>query len=93
MYHRRIPTAITFIVIFMVIELLCATVAWKSFGQKLWYKIHDLFEEAALEQQVYQQQLAEREQQQQQQDQQQDGTSTPLSSTDEKMAGPSDDHS
>ncbi|SAM05110.1 hypothetical protein [Absidia glauca] len=91
MYHRRIPTAITFIVIFMVIELLCATVAWKSFGQKLWYKIHDLFEEAALEQQVYQQQLAEREQQQQQQ--QQDGTSTPLSSTDEKMAGPSDDQS
>lgn len=85
MYHRRIPTAITFIVIFMLIELLCATVAWKSFGQKLWYKIHDLFEEAALEQQVYQQQLAEREQQQQQ------DYGSSISSSDEKAAGPSDD--
>ncbi|SAL96315.1 hypothetical protein [Absidia glauca] len=44
MYHRRIPTAVTFIVIFMLIELMCATVAWKSFGQNLWFSIRDLFE-------------------------------------------------
>lgn len=44
MYHRRIPTAVTFIVIFMLIELMCATVAWKSFGQNLWFSMRDLFE-------------------------------------------------
>ncbi|ORZ25213.1 putative adipose-regulatory protein-domain-containing protein [Absidia repens] len=101
MYHRRIPTAITFIVIFMLIELLCATVAWKSFGQKFWYKIHDLFEEAALEQQSYQQQLAAREQQSQPQQPQQPqqhhqhdlGSNTPLSSSDEKTSGLSGDQS
>ncbi|KAI8081530.1 putative adipose-regulatory protein-domain-containing protein [Halteromyces radiatus] len=97
MYHRRIPTAITFIILFMLIELLCATVAWKSFGQNLWLKIHDLFEEAALEQQSHQQQLAERVQQRQQQQQQQQPSSpsdthphessTPISSSDEKATG------
>jgi hypothetical protein len=44
MYHQRIPTAVIFIVIFMLIELMCATVAWKSFGQNLWFSIRDLFE-------------------------------------------------
>ncbi|KAI8074038.1 putative adipose-regulatory protein-domain-containing protein [Gongronella butleri] len=61
MYHRRIPTAITFIIIFMMIELFFTYVAWRSFGQKFWYKIQDLFEEVALEQQASQQQLAERQ--------------------------------
>ncbi|KAI8341467.1 putative adipose-regulatory protein-domain-containing protein [Chlamydoabsidia padenii] len=55
MYHHRIPTATTFIVMFMLIELVFATMAWKSFGQNLWFAIRDLFEEAALEQQQQQQ--------------------------------------
>ncbi|KAI9300788.1 putative adipose-regulatory protein-domain-containing protein [Cunninghamella echinulata] len=61
MYYRRIPTAISFIILFMVIEFIFTTIAWKKYGQHLWYKLQDLFEEAALEQQAYQQQLAERE--------------------------------
>ncbi|ORX62677.1 DUF1226-domain-containing protein [Hesseltinella vesiculosa] len=60
MYHRRIPTAITFILLFMAIELLFTYMAWRSFGQKFWYNIQDLFEEVALEQQASEQ-LAERQ--------------------------------
>ncbi|CAO3632426.1 unnamed protein product [Cunninghamella blakesleeana] len=61
MYYRRIPTAIAFIILFMIIEFIFTTIAWKKYGQHLWFKLQDLFEEAALEQQAYQQQLAERE--------------------------------
>ncbi|KAG0174093.1 Berardinelli-Seip congenital lipodystrophy 2 (seipin) [Apophysomyces sp. BC1034] len=45
MYHHRIPTAITFIAMFAVIELICAAIAWKSFGQNFWNKLHAAFEQ------------------------------------------------
>ncbi|KAF7721062.1 Berardinelli-Seip congenital lipodystrophy 2 (seipin) [Apophysomyces ossiformis] len=45
MYHHRIPTAITFIALFAVIELIFAAIAWKSFGQNVWNKLHAAFEQ------------------------------------------------
>ncbi|KAI9316380.1 putative adipose-regulatory protein-domain-containing protein [Dichotomocladium elegans] len=41
MYHRRLITAIGFIAMFIGIEVICAAVAWKFFGQNMWNKLHD----------------------------------------------------
>lgn len=43
MYHRRITTAFVFMILFTVIELICASIAWKAFGKSLWDKLHDAF--------------------------------------------------
>jgi hypothetical protein len=43
MYHRRISTAIVFIVIFTLIEVVCAVGAWRAFGKNLWDKLHEAF--------------------------------------------------
>lgn len=43
MYHRRITTAFIFIILFTVIELIFASIAWKVFGQNLWEKLNQLF--------------------------------------------------
>ncbi|KAG2201340.1 hypothetical protein INT47_001428 [Mucor saturninus] len=43
MYHRRITTAFIFMVLFTVIELIFASIAWKVFGQNLWEKLNQLF--------------------------------------------------
>lgn len=43
MYHKKITTAIMFMILFTVIELICASIAWKSFGKNLWDKIHEAF--------------------------------------------------
>ncbi|KAI8142057.1 putative adipose-regulatory protein-domain-containing protein [Fennellomyces sp. T-0311] len=51
MYHRRFVTALGFIVMFILIEVICAAIAWKFFGQNLWNKIHALFEQMELEEQ------------------------------------------
>lgn len=32
-----------FMILFTVIELICASIAWKSFGKNLWDKIHEAF--------------------------------------------------
>lgn len=51
MYHRRIVTALGFIVMFIIIELVCAAIAWRFFGQNLWNALHSALEEMAEEQQ------------------------------------------
>ncbi|KAI9499264.1 putative adipose-regulatory protein-domain-containing protein [Zychaea mexicana] len=51
MYHRRFITALGFIVMFILIEMICAAIAWKFFGQNLWNKIHAVFEQMELEEQ------------------------------------------
>lgn len=43
MYHRRITTAFIFIVLFTVIEIIFASIAWKIFGQSLWDKLNQMF--------------------------------------------------
>ncbi|CEP09357.1 hypothetical protein [Parasitella parasitica] len=43
MYHRRISTASAFVVLFTMIEIVCALAAWKMFGKNLWVKLHELF--------------------------------------------------
>ncbi|KAG1449177.1 hypothetical protein G6F46_000254 [Rhizopus delemar] len=43
MYHKRITTAFVFMILFTVIELICASIAWRSFGKNLWDKLHDVF--------------------------------------------------
>lgn len=43
MYHRRIGTAFVFIVLFTIIEIIFAMVAWKMFGKNVWDKIHEAF--------------------------------------------------
>lgn len=43
MYHRRISTAIIFMLLFTVIEIIFASIAWKVFGQNLWEKLNELF--------------------------------------------------
>lgn len=43
MYHKRITTAVIFIVLFTVIEVVCAMAAWKAFGKNLWDKLHEAF--------------------------------------------------
>ncbi|KAI7898335.1 putative adipose-regulatory protein-domain-containing protein [Cokeromyces recurvatus] len=40
MYHRRILTAIIFIVLFTLLEAIFAIGAWNVFGKKLWYKLN-----------------------------------------------------
>ncbi|KAI9256218.1 putative adipose-regulatory protein-domain-containing protein [Sporodiniella umbellata] len=45
MYHKRISTAIVFMLLFTVIELICASIAWRSFGKNLWGKIHEALHE------------------------------------------------
>jgi hypothetical protein len=30
-------------ILFTVIELICASIAWRSFGKNLWDKLHDVF--------------------------------------------------
>ncbi|KAI9278620.1 putative adipose-regulatory protein-domain-containing protein [Phascolomyces articulosus] len=49
MYHRRFVTASGFVVMFILIEIICAAIAWKFFGQNLWNKIHAVFEQMELE--------------------------------------------
>lgn len=54
MYFHRIMTAIVFMFIFATIEFICATIAWKGFGEILWHKLYQLFidhEQPALQQQ------------------------------------------
>lgn len=50
MYHRRVSTAFVFIVLFTMIEVICAIAAWKLFGKNLWDKLHEAFsfDEAAI---------------------------------------------
>ena len=43
MYYRRVSTAFVFIVLFTMIELVFASIAWKSFGQNLWDKLNGAF--------------------------------------------------
>jgi hypothetical protein len=43
MYHRRIATAFVFIVLFTAIEVIFASIAWRTFGQNLWEKLMDVF--------------------------------------------------
>ncbi|KAI9251633.1 putative adipose-regulatory protein-domain-containing protein [Helicostylum pulchrum] len=43
MYHRRISTAIVFMILFTVIEVVFASIAWKVFGENLWGKLNELF--------------------------------------------------
>ena len=52
MYHRRFVTASGFIIMFIIIEIICAAIAWKFFGQNLWNKIHAVFEQMELEEQL-----------------------------------------
>ncbi|KAI7854643.1 putative adipose-regulatory protein-domain-containing protein [Circinella umbellata] len=52
MYHRRFITASGFIIMFILIEIICAAIAWKFFGQNLWNKIHAVFEQMELEEQL-----------------------------------------
>ncbi|KAI8645962.1 putative adipose-regulatory protein-domain-containing protein [Parasitella parasitica] len=54
MYHRRVSTAFIFIVLFTMIEAVCAIAAWKMFGKNLWNKLHETFsmDEASLEDSV-----------------------------------------
>lgn len=49
MYHRRLVTAIGFVILFTVIEIICAAVAWKFFGQNLWNKVHEALEQMDFE--------------------------------------------
>ena len=49
MYHRRLVTAIGFVILFTVIEIVCAAVAWKFFGQNLWNKVHEALEQMDFE--------------------------------------------
>lgn len=49
MYHRRLVTAIGFVILFTVIEIICAAVAWKFFGQNLWNKVHEALEQMNFE--------------------------------------------
>ncbi|ORY95628.1 putative adipose-regulatory protein-domain-containing protein [Syncephalastrum racemosum] len=59
MYHRRIVTALSFIVMFMVIELVCSAIAWKFFGQNVWNKLKDVMDEVHLAEQQRQQEEEE----------------------------------
>ncbi|KAI8996871.1 putative adipose-regulatory protein-domain-containing protein [Pilobolus umbonatus] len=43
MYHRKFITATVFILLFTVIEIMFAIVAWRVFGQSLWLKINGSF--------------------------------------------------
>lgn len=43
MYHRRISTAIVFMILFTMIEIVFASIAWKVFGENLWAKLNELF--------------------------------------------------
>lgn len=43
MYHRRITTAVIFIVLFTAIEVVFAMGAWRVFGKNLWDKLHEAF--------------------------------------------------
>ncbi|KAI7867799.1 putative adipose-regulatory protein-domain-containing protein [Spinellus fusiger] len=46
MYYHRIITAFVFALIFSLIELVCAVVAWRVFGQGLWNKLNKAFAHA-----------------------------------------------
>ncbi|KAI9480614.1 MAG: putative adipose-regulatory protein-domain-containing protein [Benjaminiella poitrasii] len=43
MYHRRIATAIAFIVLFTLVEIVFAIGAWRVFGRGLWNKLDEAF--------------------------------------------------
>ena len=43
MYHRRVSTAFIFIVLFTIIELVFASIAWKTFGKNMWDNLHEAF--------------------------------------------------
>jgi hypothetical protein len=43
MYYRRVSTAFVFIVLFTMIELIFASIAWKSFGKNMWDKLNEAF--------------------------------------------------
>ncbi|KAL0074554.1 putative adipose-regulatory protein-domain-containing protein [Phycomyces blakesleeanus] len=45
MYHHRVATAIVFAIMFATIEFICAVIAWRVFGQGLWNKLNDAFEQ------------------------------------------------
>lgn len=66
MYHRRIVTALGFIVMFIIIELICAAIAWRFFGQNLWNALHSAFEE--LQEEQRQQRLLQQQEKGQEED-------------------------
>ncbi|KAI7900841.1 putative adipose-regulatory protein-domain-containing protein [Cokeromyces recurvatus] len=51
MYFYRISAAVIFMCMFASIEFICAAIAWKTFGESMWYKLSQFIPEIEKQQQ------------------------------------------